>query len=114
LYEKRVSYADSLEARVDMRRNLSRVLEDECKDPARAQGVLQQGLLEAPTDGALLDELERLAKITGQLASLRPQRWVKLSKSLGSGAGGSRRFVHPTWPVGRRTTKIVRAPPKLL
>ena len=65
LYEKRVGHADSLEARVDMRRNLSRVLEDECKDPAAAQRVLQHGLLEAPTDSALLDELERLAAVTG-------------------------------------------------
>jgi tetratricopeptide (TPR) repeat protein len=68
LYEKRVDHADSLEARVDMRRNLSRVLEEEAKDPMAAQGVLQQGLLEAPTDGALLDELERLAAITGDWA----------------------------------------------
>jgi len=65
LYEKRVGHADSLEERVDMRRSLSRVLEDECRDPAAAQRVLEQGLLEAPTDGALLDELERLATITG-------------------------------------------------
>ncbi|MEI9949489.1 MAG: tetratricopeptide repeat protein [Pseudomonadota bacterium] len=65
LYEKRVGHADSLEERVDMRRSLSRVLEEECKDPSAAQRVLEQGLLEAPTDGALLDELERLATITG-------------------------------------------------
>jgi len=65
LYEKRVGHADSLEERVDMRQSLARVLEDECKDPAAAQRVLEQGLLEAPTDGALLDELERLAVITG-------------------------------------------------
>jgi len=69
LYEKRVAHADSLEERVDMRRNLSRVLEDECKDPAAAQRVLEQGLQEAPTDGALLDELERLAVITGDWQS---------------------------------------------
>jgi golgin subfamily B member 1 len=69
VYEKRVTHADSLEARVDMRRSLSRVLEDECKDPTAAQRVLQQGLLEAPTDGALLDELERLAGITGDFQS---------------------------------------------
>jgi len=65
LYEKRVAHADSPEERVDMRRSLSRVLEDECKDPVAAQRVLEQGLLEAPTDGALLDELERLAARTG-------------------------------------------------
>jgi len=65
LYEKRVAHADSLEERVDMRRSLSRVLEDECKDVPAAQRVLEQGLLEVPTDGALLDELERLAVVTG-------------------------------------------------
>jgi len=64
LYEKRVGHADSLEARVDMRRHLSRVLEEEAKDPVAAQHVLEQGLLEAPTDSALLDELERLAAIS--------------------------------------------------
>jgi tetratricopeptide (TPR) repeat protein len=69
VYEKRVAHADSLEARIDMRRNLSRVLEDESKDPAAAQRVLQEGVLEAPTDGALLDELERLATITGDFQS---------------------------------------------
>jgi len=66
LYEKRVSHADSPDARIDMRRNLSRVLEEDCKDPVAAQRVLQQGLAEAPTDSALLDELERLAPITGK------------------------------------------------
>lgn len=75
LYEKRVAHADSLEARVDMRRSLSRVLEDECKDPAGAQRVLQQGVLEAPTDSALLDELERLAGITGD--------WLSAASALG-------------------------------
>ncbi len=65
LYEKRVAHADSPEERVDMRRSLSRVLRTSAKNPAAAQRVLEQGLLEAPTDGALLDELERLAAITG-------------------------------------------------
>ncbi len=65
LYRKRVAYADSLEARVDMRRSLSRVLEDEVRDPSAAQSVLQDGLLEVPTDAAFLDEIERLAGITG-------------------------------------------------
>ncbi|MEP7050833.1 MAG: tetratricopeptide repeat protein [Pseudomonadota bacterium] len=68
LYEKRVDHADSLEAWVDMLRNLARVHEEEAKDPMGAQRVLQQGLLEAPTDGALLDELERVAAITGDWA----------------------------------------------
>lgn len=68
LYEKRVDHADSLEARVDMLRNLSRVHEEEAKDPVAAQRVLEQGLLEAPTDSGLIDELERLATITGDWA----------------------------------------------
>ncbi|MCE7890335.1 MAG: hypothetical protein DYH12_11650 [Sorangiineae bacterium PRO1] len=65
LYEKRVGFADSKEQRIEMRKNLARVLEDDAKDPAAAQRVLQQGLTDDPSDAALLDEIERLAAITG-------------------------------------------------
>ena len=66
LYEKRVGFADSVEARIDMRRNLARVLEEEGKDPRAAQRVIELGLAEAPEDSALLEEIERLAPITGE------------------------------------------------
>jgi golgin subfamily B member 1 len=66
LYEKRVGFADSVEARIDMRRSLARVLEEEVKDPRAAQRVIELGLAEAPEDSALLEELERLAPITGE------------------------------------------------
>ncbi len=69
IYEKRVGFADSAGERIDMRRNLARVLEDECSDPAAAQRVLQQGLVDDPADGGLHDELERLAPITGDWKS---------------------------------------------
>jgi golgin subfamily B member 1 len=65
LYEKRVGFAASPELRLEMRRNLARVLEDESNDKAAAQRVLQQGLAEAPNEPVLLDEIERLAPLTG-------------------------------------------------
>ncbi|HVU03518.1 MAG TPA: tetratricopeptide repeat protein [Polyangiaceae bacterium] len=65
LYEKRVGFAGTAGERVDMRRNLARVLEEEAKDPAAAQRVLQQGLADDPSDSALLEQIERLAGITG-------------------------------------------------
>lgn len=65
LYEKRVGFADSPMERIDMRRSLAKVLEDDCQDAAAAQRVLQQGLNDDPADGMLLGELERLAPITG-------------------------------------------------
>jgi tetratricopeptide (TPR) repeat protein len=65
LYEKRISFADSPGARVDMRRSLARVLEEDVRDPGAAQRVLQQGLLDDPADSALLAEIERLAPLTG-------------------------------------------------
>ncbi len=74
LYEKRVGFADSVEARIDMRRSLARVLEDEAKDPRAAQRVIELGLAEAPEDLALLEEIERLAAITGE--------WDKASQAL--------------------------------
>jgi tetratricopeptide (TPR) repeat protein len=65
LYEKRVGFAETPEERIEMRRSLSRVLEEDCKDAASAQRVLQQGLADDPADAALLDEIERLAAVTG-------------------------------------------------
>ncbi|HEX2675014.1 MAG TPA: tetratricopeptide repeat protein, partial [Polyangiales bacterium] len=96
LYEKRVGFADSVEARIDMRRSLARVLEDEAKDPRAAQRVIELGLAEAPEDSALLEELERLAPVTGEcdracqaLASaiaqrtdLSPESGIELSMRL--------------------------------
>lgn len=65
LYEKRVGFADSRDQRIEMRKNLARVLEEDVRDAAAAQRVLQQGLSDDPSDSALLDEIERLAAITG-------------------------------------------------
>ncbi len=65
LFEKRVGFAGSPAERIDMRRNLARVLEEEARDPAAAQRVLQQGLMDDPSDSALLEQIERLAPITG-------------------------------------------------
>ena len=76
LYEKRVGFADSVEARIDMRRSLARVLEEEGKDPRAAQRVIELGLAEAPEDSALLEEIERLAPITGE--------WDKACQALSS------------------------------
>src|SRR5690606_38102955 len=39
-----------------------------CQDPAAAQKVLQQGLSDETTDTGLLDEIERLAQVTGEWA----------------------------------------------
>ena len=66
LYEKRVGFADTPGERIDMRRSLARVLEEDVGDPKAAQRVLEQGLAEDPSDPALLDEIERLAAITGE------------------------------------------------
>ncbi|MFO0565830.1 MAG: hypothetical protein U0263_09215, partial [Polyangiaceae bacterium] len=64
LYEKRVGFADSRDQRIEMRRNLARVLEEDASDPAAAQRVLCLGLSDDPADSALLDEIERLSAIT--------------------------------------------------
>lgn len=74
LFERRVAKAQTVPERMDMRRELARVLEDDCQDPAAAQQVLQQGLLDDPTDASVLDEIERLAPITGN--------WAKAAEAL--------------------------------
>jgi golgin subfamily B member 1 len=86
LYEKRVGFADGVEARIDMRRSLARVLEEEAKDPPGAQRVIELGLAEAPEDIALLEELERLAPITGE--------WEKACQAL-KGAIAAKRDLSP-------------------
>jgi tetratricopeptide (TPR) repeat protein len=69
LYEQRVRHADMPSARVEMRRNLSRVLEEDNRDPRGAQRVLEQGLDEAADDPMLLEEIERLAAINADWTS---------------------------------------------
>ncbi|HEY3237610.1 MAG TPA: tetratricopeptide repeat protein, partial [Polyangiaceae bacterium] len=75
LYEKRVGFAENLGERIEMRRNLARVLEEDGHDPAAAQRVVQLGLLDDPADEGLLAEIERLAALThnweGAAAALR-------------------------------------------
>ncbi len=65
LYGKRVNYAETPGDRIEMRRGLARVLEDELGDPAGAQKVLQEGLADDPTDPEILGEIERLASASG-------------------------------------------------
>ncbi len=64
LFERRVGLAGSPEQRLEARRTLARVLEDEVGDLAGAQRIVQQGLAEVPGDLSILDELGRLASLT--------------------------------------------------
>ncbi len=64
LYEKRVEHADGVAERSEARRNYARVLEEDALDPRAAQRVIEQGVLESPDDGSMVDELERLAART--------------------------------------------------
>lgn len=66
IYEKRVAFASTASERLERRRELSRVLEDEARNPAAAQRVLEQALGDDPSDAELLNELERLAALTGE------------------------------------------------
>ena len=66
LYQKRVAQAETPGERIEMRKDLARVLEDELHDPTGAQQVLQQGLEDDLADGDLLAEIERLAGASGE------------------------------------------------
>ncbi len=65
LYSRRVAYAGSASERLEIRRSLARVLEDDAHDPAAALRVLVEGLSDDPSESSVLDELERLAALTG-------------------------------------------------
>ncbi len=69
LFEKRVRFARGDSERLDMRRQLAQVLEEECHDQVRAAQVLLEGLKEDLSDGLLLDEIERLGLATNTLAA---------------------------------------------
>ncbi|MDX2051207.1 MAG: tetratricopeptide repeat protein [Polyangiaceae bacterium] len=69
LYEKRLGFAQQPEERAQMRRSLARVLEEDCGDPKGGQRVLQDGFRDAPGDELLIEEVARLAGITGDWAS---------------------------------------------
>jgi tetratricopeptide (TPR) repeat protein len=73
IYEKKVALADGTLERLDCRRNLARVFEEDCRDPVAACRVLGEGLSEDPSDASLVDELERLLAITGNWAVLAGQ-----------------------------------------
>lgn len=64
LYEKRIGFADNPEDRAEIRRSLSRVLEEDCNDAKAALDVLLQGLADNVSDMGLLEEVERLAELT--------------------------------------------------
>ena len=64
LYERRVGRAKDARERSRARLELVRVLELEVQDAARAQRVVEQAVLDDPSDEEALRELERLAPIT--------------------------------------------------
>jgi tetratricopeptide (TPR) repeat protein len=64
LLAKRVALATDTVSRLEYRRTLAQILEDECKDPTRALDVLVDAMTETTGDARLLDGVERLADIT--------------------------------------------------
>jgi tetratricopeptide (TPR) repeat protein len=93
LYEKRVEFADSPDARQEMRKALAEVLEQELNNPSGAQRVLQQGLAEDPEDAGLVDEVERLANISGDWASAAEALNAALSTQRGLPIGLSQELT---------------------
>lgn len=69
LHRQRLARAKDVVERIEGRRALSHVLEDECQDPKAAQGILAEGILEDPTNLGLVDEVERLLGMTNDFAS---------------------------------------------
>ncbi|HXS19461.1 MAG TPA: hypothetical protein VN764_19825, partial [Polyangiaceae bacterium] len=85
LHRLRVKRASSAQERIDMRRSLAQVLEDECKDPQAAQAVLVESFLDDPEDEGLRDEVERLLPITGA--------WTAAAQALLSVLGPSTKLA---------------------
>ncbi|MBX3180989.1 MAG: tetratricopeptide repeat protein [Polyangiaceae bacterium] len=76
LYEQRVSFAETPGERIELRRGLARVLEEDVGDPAAAQRIIHAALADDPSEASVLAELERLAPITSN--------WEGAAAALGS------------------------------
>jgi tetratricopeptide (TPR) repeat protein len=63
LYERRIAGTTVARDRSRARLDLARVLEDEVKDPVRAQRVVEEAVTGDPSDESALDELTRLASV---------------------------------------------------
>jgi tetratricopeptide (TPR) repeat protein len=61
LFERRVERAGVARDRSRARLELAKVIEDEVKDPLRAQRVVEEAVAADPSDDAAIDELTRLA-----------------------------------------------------
>jgi Tfp pilus assembly protein PilF len=99
LYAKRVDFAETSSEKSDRRRELARVLEEECSDAPAAQRVLERGLIDDPTDPVALGELERLASVTGdwQAASAALEKALSDNPDLGSDTGRELWVRLATW-----------------
>jgi len=82
------------------------------KIPVAAQRVIEQGLEEAPTDSALLEEIERLAPIHRRLARRCRSPAGRHREAFGSPAGGRPLRCAFVSRVGKRTKSKARAPRK--
>lgn len=93
LFEKRVEFAESPDERQEMRKALAGVLEQELSNPNGAQRVLQQGLIENPEDADLVEEVERLAHISGDWAAASEALDSALKSAHGLPAGVSQELT---------------------
>lgn len=82
LYQKRVEFAESPDERLEMRKALATVLEQELNNVGAAQRVLQQGFAENLSDGDLVDDVERLATNSGD--------WTSAAEALDTALQGER------------------------
>lgn len=63
LFEKRIAHAGTAGDRVRLRLDLARVLEDQSGDAAAAHAALIAAFSDDPTDGDVLNEIERLSPV---------------------------------------------------
>ncbi len=63
LYERRVGRASVARDRSRARLDLARVLEEEVRDPVRAQRVVEEAVAADPSDESAIDELTRFASL---------------------------------------------------
>jgi tetratricopeptide (TPR) repeat protein len=81
LRNKRIDYADTAAERVRLRMDLAQMLEDESFDTASAQEVIQQALVDDPTDPEVMQRLAALAA-TNAAGTDGPRAWRKAADAV--------------------------------
>ena len=112
LYERRSAAPDGARSRSGAPRPRASVLEEQVKDAARAQRVIEEALGEDPSDDDALAELERLAPTNGGWKEASSRRSSRRSTRRRTSRRGRARSYGCVWRAGAATKPTTLGAPR--